>query len=159
MAHDPDLDPDLDLVLTREIRAPRDVLWACWTQPEHLVQWFVPRPHKVVACHLDVRPGGACNTTFDVDGHEMENKGVYLEVVPQEKLVFTDTYTEGWKPSPEPFMTAIITFDDLGQGRTLYTAVVRHRTAEAAKNHRDMGFYDGWGTVATQLEDYALGLA
>ena len=85
----------------------------------------------------------------------MENKGVYLEVVPNEKLVFTDTYTAGWKPAPDPFMTAIITFDDLGSGRTRYTAVVRHRTAEAAKNHSDMGFHDGWGTVATQLEAYA----
>jgi uncharacterized protein YndB with AHSA1/START domain len=153
-----DLDPVRDLVLTRELNAPREVLYTCWTTPEHLVHWFVPKPHKVVACSLDVRPGGACNTTFDVDGNIMENNGVYLEVVPNEKLVFTDTYTAGWKPNPEPFMTAILTFEDLGDGRTRYTAVARHRTAEAAKTHADMGFQDGWGTVATQLEDYAQGL-
>ena len=113
----PDLDPELDLVLTRELNAPRALLWDCWTKPEHLVNWFVPKPHRVTACTLDVRPGGACNTTFDVDGMVMENTGVYLEVVPQEKLVFTDTYSVGWKPAPEPFMTAIITFQDLGDGR------------------------------------------
>ncbi len=153
-----DLDPDLDLVLVRELAAPRAVIWRCWTEPEHLMQWFVPKPHKVTACHLDVRVGGACNTTFDVEGAVMENKGVYLEVVPGEKLVFTDTYTEGWKPAAEPFMTAIVTFEDLGGGRTRYTAVARHRNAETARQHRDMGFHDGWGTVATQLEAYAQGL-
>ncbi len=153
-----ELDPELDLVLTRDLNAPRAVLWACWTQPAHLVHWFVPKPHKVVACTLDVRPGGACNTTFDVDGTVVENKGVYLEVIPEEKLVFTDTYTEGWKPAAEPFMTAIISFEDIGAGRTRYTAVVRHRTADIAKTHKDMGFFDGWGTAATQLEDYARGL-
>ena len=152
------LDPETDLVLTRDINAPRDLLFKCWTTPEHLVQWFVPKPHKVIACELDLRPGGKCNTTFDVDGNLMENNGVYLEVIPNEKLVFTDTYTEGWKPNPEPFMTAIVTFEDIGNGCTRYTATVRHRTKEAAKTHADMGFYSGWGTVADQLEAYAQGL-
>lgn len=153
-----DLNPELDLVLTREINAPREILYKCWTTPEHLVHWFVPKPHKVTACSLDVRPGGRCNTTFDVDGNEMENNGVYLEVIPNEKLVFTDTYTEGWKPNPEPFMTAILTFEDIGNGRTRYTAVARHRSKETAESHKQMGFYDGWGTVVTQLEEYAQGL-
>ena len=151
-------DPETDLILTRDLNAPRELLYTCWTTPEHLVHWFVPKPHKVTACHLDVRPGGACNTTFDVDGTEMLNNGVYLEVIPNEKLVFTDTYTEGWKPNPEPFMTAILTFEDLGNGRTRYTAVARHRSKEAAQTHKDMGFHDGWGTVVDQLEAYAQGL-
>lgn len=151
-------DPETDLILSRDLNAPRELLYTCWTTPEHLVHWFVPKPHKVTACHLDVRPGGACNTTFDVDGTEMLNNGVYLEVIPNEKLVFTDTYTEGWKPNPEPFMTAILTFEDIGNGRTRYTAVARHRSKEAAQTHKDMGFHDGWGTVADQLEAYAQGL-
>lgn len=152
------LDPTLDLVLERELAAPRALIYRCWTTPEHLMQWFVPKPHKVTACHLDLRVGGACNTTFEVDGNLMENKGVYLEVIPNEKLVFTDSYTEGWKPAPDPFMTAIVTFADAGPGRTLYRAVARHRSAEAAHQHAEMGFHDGWGTVATQLEAYAQGL-
>ena len=154
----PDLDPALDLVLVREVNAPRDLIYTCWTTPEHLVNFFVPRPNKVTACHLDVRVGGAFNTTFDVDGNIMENNGVYLEVVPNEKLVFTDAYTVGWKPTPEPFMTAILILEDIGDGRTRYTAIARHRTADTAKQHADMGFQDGWGTVVTQLEEYARGL-
>lgn len=148
-------DPTLDLMLTRDMDVSAEVLYTCWTTPEHLKEWFVPKPHRVTDCVLDVRAGGECVTTFDVGGHIVENKGVYLEVIPNEKLVFTDTYSAGWKPAPDPFMTAIITFDDLGAGRTRYTAVVRHRSVEAAKQHADMGFFDGWGTVATQLEAYA----
>ncbi len=152
---DPALDPNLDLVLIRELNAPKEVLFRCWTTPEHLVHWFVPKPHRVTACELDLRPGGACNTTFEVDGAVMQNKGVYLEVIPNEKIVFTDTYSVGWKPAAEPFMTAIVTFEDIGNGRTRYTAIARHRNAAAAKTHKEMGFFDGWGTVATQLEAYA----
>ena len=154
----PEFDPALDLVLVRELAAPRLVIWDCWTTAEHLMQWFVPRPHRVTACHLDVRVGGACDTTFEVDGTVIENRGVYLEVIPEERLVFTDSYTVGWKPAPEPFMTAIVTFEDLGGNRTRYTAVARHRNAETAQTHAEMGFHDGWGTVATQLEAYARGL-
>lgn len=152
------LDPELDLELVRELKAPKALLWKCWTDPRHLPHWFVPKPHKVASCELDLRPGGACNTTFDIDGTLMENNGVYLEVVPGEKLVFTDTYTAGWKPAPEPFMTAIVTFEDLGNGSTRYRAVARHRNKEAAETHRQMGFFDGWGTVAGQLEEFAQGL-
>ncbi len=152
------IDPETDLVLTRDLKAPRHLIWKCWTTPEHLMPWFVPKPHKVTACELDLRPGGACNTTFDIDGTIMENKGVYLEVIPEEKLVFTDTYTAGWKPAAEPFMTAILTFEDLGNGVTRYTAVVRHRSKEAAQQHEAMGFQGGWGTCADQLEVYARSL-
>lgn len=148
-------DSERDLVLTRDMQVPAAVLYACWTTPEHLMQWFVPKPHRVTACTLDVRAGGACNTTFEVEGTLMENNGVYLEVIPNQKLVFTDTYTEGWVPAPDPFMTAIVTFEDLGGGKTRYTAVARHRSADAAKKHAEMGFFAGWGTVAAQLEDYA----
>jgi len=153
-----EIDPELDLVLEREINVPRDILYTCWTTPEHLSHWFVPKPNRVTACELDVRVGGKFNTTFEVDGTEMHNHGVYLEVVSNEKLVFTDAYTEGWKPAPDPFMTAILTFEDIGGGRTKYTAIARHRTADSAKSHKDMGFYDGWGTVVTQLEAYAQGV-
>ena len=152
------LDPALDLSLTREIALPPAVLFACWTQSQHIPQFFVPKPHRVVACHIDLRVGGAFNTTFDVDGAVMQNNGVWLEIVQDKKLVFTDAYTEGWKPAPEPFMTAIITLDDLGDNRSRYTAIARHRSAEAAETHRQMGFYQGWGTVVDQLEAYARGL-
>ncbi|MFA5582082.1 MAG: SRPBCC family protein [Paracoccaceae bacterium] len=154
----PELDPKTDLSFTRTLAVPRQLLWECWTKPEHIPHFFAPAPHEVSAVEIDLRPGGRFYATFLVEGEAMENNGVYLEVVPGEKLVFTDSYTEGWKPAPEPFMTAIIVFADTPDGGTSYTAIARHRTPEARKQHEDMGFFDGWGTVATQLEAYAKGL-
>ncbi len=153
-----DLDPTTDLTFTRKLAVPRHLIWECWTQPQHIPHFFVPAPHRVTAVDIDLRVGGRFNTTFDVEGNAMDNHGVYLDVVPDEKLVFTDTYTEGWKPAPEPFMTAILLLSDASGGGTSYTAIARHRNPDSRKLHEDMGFFDGWGTVATQLEDYAKGL-
>jgi uncharacterized protein YndB with AHSA1/START domain len=149
------LDPETDLRFTRTLKAPRRLVWECWTTPRHIREFFVPRPHKVTACDIDLRVGGRFNTTFDVDGNVMDNHGVFLDVVDGEKLVFTDAYTEGWKPAPDPFMTAILLLSDAEGGGTTYTAIARHRSAESRKTHEDMGFYSGWGTVVDQLEEYA----
>ncbi|MCU0564458.1 MAG: SRPBCC family protein [Desulfobacterales bacterium] len=154
-----DLDPDTDLSLTRTLAAPRQLIWDCWTNPRHIPHFFVPAPHRVTAVDIDLRVGGRFNTTFEVDGNAMENRGVYLEIVPGTKLVFTDAYTEGWKPAAEPFMTAILLLEDAQGGGTTYTAIARHRNPGSRKTHEDMGFFDGWGTVASQLETYARGLA
>ncbi|MHA6288493.1 SRPBCC family protein [Maricaulis sp. CAU 1757] len=152
-------DTSTDLTFTRRIDAPRALLWECWTTPAHIRHFFVPKPHTVSECEIDLRPGGRFNTTFLVDGQEMRNDGVCLEVIEGRRLVFTDTYTEGWKPAADPFMTAIIDFEDHPDGGTTYTATARHRSPEARQRHEDMGFHDGWGMVATQLEDYAQRLA
>jgi uncharacterized protein YndB with AHSA1/START domain len=149
------LDPETDLSFTRVLKAPRRLVWECWTTPRHIREFFVPRPHQVTACDIDLRVGGRFNTTFLVEGNEMENNGVFLDVVEGEKLVFTDAYTEGWKPAPDPFMTAILLLSDAEGGGTTYTAIARHRSPESRKVHEDMGFYSGWGTVVDQLEDYA----
>lgn len=149
------LDPQTDLTFTRTINAPRALLWECWTTPEHIKNFFVPKPHGIEKCEIDLRVGGKFNTTMNVEGNKMESEGVYLEVVDGERLVFTDTYSEGWKPAADPFMTAIIEFVDDENGGTIYTATARHRTPEARQSHEEMGFFDGWGTVATQLEAYA----
>ena len=154
----PDLDPETDLSFTRTLAAPRQLIWECWTQPEHIPHFFIPAPHKVTAVDIDLRVGGRFNTTFEVEGNQMDNHGVYLEIVPGEKLVFTDAYSEGWKPAPEPFMTAILLLSDSPDGGTTYTAIARHRNPDSRKTHEEMGFIDGWGTVATQLEIYAKGL-
>ncbi len=152
------LDPETDLSFTRTLDAPRALLWECWTTPVHIRHFYVPRPHRIDACDIDLRVGGRFDTTFIVDGNEMKNTGVYLEIVDGRRLVFTDAYSEGWKPAADPFMTAIIDFEDGEDGGTIYTATARHRSKEACKSHADMGFFDGWGTVATQLEAYAKSL-
>lgn len=153
------LDPDTDLGFTRTLAVPRQLVWDCWTKPVHIPHFFVPAPHRVTAVDIDLRVGGRFNTTFEVEGNVMDNRGVYLEVVAGEKLVFTDACTEGWKPAPDPFMTAILLLADASGGGTTYTAIARHRSPDSRKVHEEMGFFDGWGMVATQLETYARSLA
>jgi len=149
---------DRDLVIDRYIDAPRALVWRCWTDPEQMVKWFTPAPWKTKSASNDLRAGGSCVVVMESpEGEEFPNPGIYLEVVPGEKLVFTDAYTEAWVPSEKPFMTVILTFKDEGKG-TRYRAVARHWTAEDRKSHEDMGFHDGWNKATDQLEATARSL-
>lgn len=142
---------DRELVLTRIIDAPREKLFKAWTDPELLKQWFAPLPWTTPFAELDVRPGGASLFVMrDPDGNEFPNRGVYLEVVENERLVFTDAFTKAWEPSEKPFMTGIVTFEDVG-GKTRYTARARHWTVADREAHEKMGFHEGWGQCTDQL--------
>ncbi|MGO4574388.1 SRPBCC family protein [Microvirga sp. 2TAF3] len=144
---------DRELVLTRIIDAPREKVFRAWTDPELLKQWFAPRPYTTPVAELDVRPGGASLIVMrDPDGNDMPNRGIYLEVVENERLVFTDAYTKAWEPSEKPFMTVILTFEDFG-GKTKYTARARHWTVADREMHEKMGFHAGWGQCADQLAE------
>jgi len=68
--------------------------------------------------------------------------------------VFTDAYTGDWKPSGKPFMTVVLTFEDEG-GKTRYIARSRHWSKEDREAHEQMGFHQGWGICADQLEALA----
>jgi uncharacterized protein YndB with AHSA1/START domain len=76
-------------------------------------------------------------------------------VVPNRKIVFTDAFTSAWQPSDKPFMVATVTFEDIGGGKTRYTAVARHWTVADREAHEKMGFHEGWGIAASQLEALA----
>ncbi|HEV2673002.1 MAG TPA: SRPBCC family protein [Aliidongia sp.] len=142
---------DRELVLERVIDVPPAKLFKAWTDPELLKQWFAPLPYTTPVAELDVRPGGSNLIVMrGPDGTEMPNRGVYLEVVENERLVFTDAFTEAWVPSQKPFMTVVLTFEDLG-GKTKYTARVRHWTVADREAHEKMGFQEGWGLCADQL--------
>src|SRR5215475_14415591 len=103
---------DRELVLSRLIEAPPEKVYRAWTEPELLKQWFAPRPYTTPVAELDVRAGGASVIVMrSPDGNDMPNRGVYLEVEKNRKLVFTDAYTSAWVPAEKSFMTAIITFE------------------------------------------------
>ncbi|HTE80407.1 MAG TPA: SRPBCC family protein [Reyranella sp.] len=143
---------DRELVLTRLIDVPREKLWRCWTEPKLMLQWFTPAPWKTIHAETDVRPGGSSYVVMQgPDGTEMPNRGVYLEVIKHEKLVFTDAYTSAWEPSENPFFTGILTFEDAGNGQTRYTARALHWTKENRETHEKMGFHEGWGVATDQM--------
>lgn len=142
----------LDLILD----APRRAVWRCWTEPELMVQWFTPKPWSTARAEVDLRPGGSSLIVMrDPEGKEFPNPGVYLEVVPEERLVFTDAFVRAWEPSAKPFMTASVTLADAPGGGTRYEARALHWAKEDRDQHEKMGFFDGWATAAQQLEDLA----
>ncbi len=147
-------DPERDLVIEREIDVPVALVWKAWTTPAHLRQWFVPKPWTITACEMDLRPGGIFSTVMrSPEGQEFPNLGCYLDVVPEERLIFTDTLLPGFRPSPNPFFTAALLLAPNGSG-TRYTAIALHGDAEGRKKHEQMGFYDGWNTVIDQMVDF-----
>jgi uncharacterized protein YndB with AHSA1/START domain len=100
---------------------------------------------------MDVRPGGVLRTLMRApDGKEYPTQGIFLEVVENERLVFTDTLEPGYRPAQNPFFTAIITLEEQSGG-TKYTARALHKDDADREKHERMGFYEGWGRCLDQL--------
>ncbi len=141
-----------ELTLTRIFDAPCELVYKAWTDPDMIKQWFVPKPWTISRAETDVRIGGSSLIVMrDPDGNEYPNRGVYLDVVKNERLVVTDAYVKAWEPSEKPFMTAIITFEAQDGDKTKYTARVLHWSVTDREAHEKMGFHEGWGTCADQL--------
>lgn len=153
----------LDLEISRFVNAPRKKVWQAWTDPEILKLWWCPKPWTTEVRAFDLRPGGAFHTYMtgplpDGTTGESDNPSVFLEIIPERKLVGTSMLTAGWRPAaPWIGITSIFTMEDEGEG-TRYVARCLHLNAEGAQKHVEMGFYDGWGTCITQLEEVARGL-
>jgi uncharacterized protein YndB with AHSA1/START domain len=144
--------PETDLKLERILDVPPHLVFKAWTTPEHLKNWFVPKPWTIAECTIDLRPGGGFLTTMrSPEGQEFPNSGCYLEIVPDQKLVFTDTLLPGFRPSPNPFFTAVLLLEPHGEGGCKYTAYAIHKDSEGRDKHAEMGFHEGWGTVVVQM--------
>lgn len=141
----------LDLVLTREVDVPPHLVWRAWTEPELLKQWFTPVPWRTTECEIDLRPGGIFRTVMRGPAGEVnDSTGCFLEVVPNQRLVFTDALGPGFRPMPKPFMTAVISLEAI-PGGTRYIARAMHKDDADREAHAAMGFDQGWGTALDQL--------
>lgn len=155
-----EINPKLDLVLERVVDVPIELVWKAWTQPEHLKKWFVPKPWSVVDCEVDLRPGGAFRSVMQSpEGQKHDNTGCYLEIVKNEKLVWTSALLPGYRPVQKTenkgdcsdlIFTAMILLEPQGNG-TKYTAIAIHGEESSKDSHEKMGFYDGWGKCLDQL--------
>ena len=140
-----------DLVFRRRVPLSPETLFRAWTEPAWLTRWFTPAPWRTLEAEVDLRPGGIFRTVMrGPDGETHDNAGCWLEVVPYQRLVWTDAFLPGWQPAPEPFVTVILTFV-AGEGDTLYTAIARHKNADHRARHDAMGFQTGWGAALDQL--------
>jgi uncharacterized protein YndB with AHSA1/START domain len=159
-------DPNLDLVFERVVPVPPSLVWRAWTTPSLILKWFTPAPWTTVACDLDLRPGGRFLAVMrSPEGEEFPMLGCYLEVVPEERLVWTNALAPGFRPADPaaaadqgPTLTAILTFQPQGGG-TLYRAVAMHRSAQDRAAHEAMGFHEGWGMALDQLVEAVKGMA
>jgi uncharacterized protein YndB with AHSA1/START domain len=149
------INPDCDLTVARIIKAPRRTVWEAWIVPRNLEQWWLPEPYSCKDIELDLRSGGAFVTKMSENGADFTPhlNACFLAADEQERIVFTNALTSGFRPAAKHYptpMTAVITLRDHPEG-TEYLAHVMHKDAADRDTHKEMGFYDGWGQVIGQL--------
>lgn len=146
---------DKTLKIERIIKSSPERIWRCITEPKLMEKWFCPKPWFVKDVVQELRIGGISSMKIcGPDGEEFPNNGIVLEAITNKKLVTTDAFINAWTPSERAFMVATTELEDLGDGTTKYTASATHWNDEAREEHIKMGFYEGWGTAATQLEEF-----
>jgi len=158
-----------DLVLERVLDAPRRLVWEALTTPEHLKKWWAPRPYQTPEVEIDLKPGGIFRMRMTgPDGFDTGTGGAgcVLDIAEGQRVVWTSALGPGWRPNtPGPadcggfLFTAIMTLEDMADGKTLYRAVAKHKDLADAETHEKMGFHEGWGTCADQLGEVARELA
>ena len=142
-----------DLVLKRVLHAPPEKVFRAYTDPAILSQWFAPKPWTITDAVVEPHAGGRFNFVMHgPEGERISNSGVFLEVLPNRRLIFTDAFTLEWKPTGLPFMAGRIEMDPTSDGMTKYTATASHWNAATMKQHEEMGFHAGWGQATDQLE-------
>lgn len=151
------INPKLDLVLERTVDVPAELIWKAWTQAEHIVKWFCPRPYMVTKCEVDLRPGGIFRT--DMKGPDMPESpcsGCILEIETNKKFVWTSALGPDFRPTPIPengpdlLFTGMILLEAQGS-KTKYTAMALHADEMSCQKHSEMGFHTGWGICLDQL--------
>jgi uncharacterized protein YndB with AHSA1/START domain len=145
---------ELDLEITRIIKAPRQRVWQAWVDPDRLAQWWIPRPARCRVVSLEVYPGGSFVTEMSEGGGPFvpHLTACFLDIGEGERIVYTNALSGGWRPAANGFVTAIITLADHPDG-TAYRAQALHKSHADREKHERLGFHDGWGTVAAQLAD------
>lgn len=150
---------DRELVMERVFNAPRELVFKAWTEPEHLAHWWGPKGWTLPVCTVDLRPGGEWHYCMrGPEGEESWGKATYREIVPPERLVYVDAFSdaEGNVNTALPQMViAVEFFEHEGQtkvvSRSLFTTVEERDTVLA------MGAVEGMNETLDRLEAYLAG--
>jgi len=139
----------IELTITRLFNAPRDLIFRMWSEPEHMNRWFHPKDFAVPEATMDFRPGGAWSSRIlRADGTSYRMAGSYLEIVTNERIVFTHAWIgDDGKPGHETVIT--VTFEDAGKG----TSFTFHQAAFETEVKRD-SHIEGWDEVLDSLTGY-----
>jgi uncharacterized protein YndB with AHSA1/START domain len=153
--------PTLDFAIERFIDAPPRLVWEALTTPEHLKEWYMPRPWgRVARAEMDVRPGGIISIDIAVgDGQVSPNVGCILEVIPMERLVWTSMLFPGYRPAvfDDIPITAIMSMEPEGTG-TRYVLTALHRNEADLETNKASGFYEGTKIAVDQFVEHVLAM-
>ena len=159
---------EFDLVLERTLDAPIDLVWKAYTDPEHLKRWFSPKPYEITEIEVDLRPGGIFRfRMIGPDGFDTGHgtPGCVLEVIDREKFGL-DQRARPRIPTQRDGRGLRFLPDDRGdhlrRRRQRPDSLQGGRSPQGRcrpRHHEKMGFHDGWGTTASQLEELAQSLA
>jgi uncharacterized protein YndB with AHSA1/START domain len=134
------------LTLKRRLNAAPEKVYAAWTDPEKIVKWFGPDAGPVKHAEADVRVGGRYAVSFNTeDGEHHHVSGIYQEVVPNERLVFT----WAWRTMPERESLVTVLIKPDGDG-SLFTLIHEQFFDEPARDRH----YEGWTGCLDKLERY-----
>ncbi len=142
------------LIITRILDAPRELVFNLWTDPKHLSQWWGPNGFTAPTCEMDLRPGGAIRIHMehpDFPNHWM--KGVFKEIVPPEKLVFTNGAFIGEDGEPGIDGVCTVTFEDY-DGKTKMTLVAEVTKLAPQFSFAYEGMNEGWNQTLDKLTTY-----
>jgi uncharacterized protein YndB with AHSA1/START domain len=155
------INPKLDFAIERFIDAPTRLVWEALTKPEHLKEWYMPKPWgRVSRAEMDVRPGGIISIDIATeDGQDSPNLGCILEVIPMERLVWTSMLFPGYRPAvfDDIPITAIMTMETVGTG-TRYVFTALHRNEADLETNRASGFYEGTEIAVDQFVEHVLAM-
>lgn len=140
------------VVYTRVFAAPRDLVFEAWTRPEHVRRWWGPRGYTMTVCEIDLRSGGAYRFVHrGPDGNEYPFKGVYREIVPSERLVYTQIFDVPGLSDHELLVT--VNFDER-DGQTLLTGRLLFESVEDRVAAMDTGMAQGMAETLDRLEEH-----
>lgn len=154
------IDPKLDILIERFIDAPVSLVWKALTQAEHVKQWWMPRTWgTAVSAELDMRPGGIFSIDILVNGNTVPNVGCILEVVPEQRWVWTSMLFPDYRPAvfDDVPITGVMTVEAVGTG-TRYKFLALHRNEADVAANRDSGWLEGTELATDQLVELVMSL-
>ncbi|KAM3099108.1 SRPBCC domain-containing protein [Phormidesmis sp. 146-12] len=149
---------DREIVITRILNAPRELVFKAWTEPQHLEKWWGPKGFTTRVTAIDFRPGGEwCYVMIAPDGTEYPSKGVFQEIIPPERIVSTDEFGDGIEQVldadlPQGMVTTVL-FEAL-ENKTKLTIRIVHPSVEDRRKHEAMGVLEGWNSSLDCLDEY-----